>query len=173
MVKMSNLTGAVEPTVLIIILVILLVLLYILVEKRRRKSIKRKFRDFSENYDLSREDMRAVPRITIPDSLEVVLTFTRGKGPDLKAYVVDMSLSGFCVKPLFPLKKLALYSIVANARMVTPVNAFVIKEMKTVRVERQVRKGLIAFYIQQIEGDQFEELKKFMAYLDKFLENEG
>lgn len=169
---MSDMSGAVGSNVLLIVLIVLLALLFFLVERRRKRNLKKKFRRFSEDWDLSQKEMRAVPRITIPASLEVMVIFSRGKHTDLRARVVDMSLSGLLAEPTFPLRRLPLHAAVTEARLVTPVNAFTIKEMKTVRVERQVAGRMVAFHFESIAGDQFDELKKFMAYLDRFLKNE-
>ena len=115
--------------------------------------------------------MRTVPRIAVPDSLDVALVFTGNEYEGLKAHAVDMSLSGFCVKPDFSMKKLPLHTLLTDTRVVTPASTFTVKAMKTVRIEQHQEKRLIAFHIEKIAEDQFDSLKKFMAYLDEFLKN--
>jgi hypothetical protein len=83
-----------------------------------------------------------------------------------------MSYSGIAVKPDFPLKKLPLNVVIKNVLVVTPINTFVVREMRTVRIDHQVDKRLLAYHIEKIDGDQFENLKTFIAYLDKFLKEE-
>lgn len=166
-------TYAADPTVLLIILGILLVILYLLIERRGKKQAGLKFRHFSHNFENAWPEMRAVPRITIPDSLEVLITFDNGQSKRLKATVADISLSGLRIKPGFSPRKLSVSTAITNAQVITPVNTIGIKEMKTVRVDRYQGKQLFALHILGIEGEQFEELKKFMGYLDKFLRHEA
>ena len=169
--SVGTLINAVGTTALVISLIVLLGMLYMVSERKKKKNLKREFKSFSDSYDLPETDLRAVPRITIPESLEVTLTIRNGKYPILKAYVSDMSLSGFSVRPDFPSKQLSPHSIIENAEVNSPVNNFKIKELKTVRIERNMGRRQAAFHIKSIECDQFDELKKFITYLDEFLKN--
>jgi hypothetical protein len=166
---MSKTGGIVELTVFLAVIIILIALVYLYREKKKKREIKKKFRTFTENYRLSHQDMRTVPRITVPDSMEITLKLTDDKYLGLKAHAVDMSLSGFAVKPDFPLKRLPLKALLKNVLVETPINTFVVREMRTVRIDQQVNKRLLAFHIEKIDGDQFEYLKTFIAYLDNFL----
>lgn len=166
---MSQTGGIVEFTVFLAVVIILIALVYLSREKKRKREVKKKFRKFTENYQLSQQDMRTVPRITIPDSMEITLTLTDNEFFGLKAHAIDMSLSGFAVKPDFPLKRLPLKALLKNVLVVTPINTFVVREMRTVRIDHQVDKRLMAYHIEKIDGDQFEDLKTFIAYLDNFL----
>lgn len=161
--------GIVEFTVFLAVLIILISLFYISREKSRKKEMRKQFLKYTETYRASREEMRTVPRVLAPDSLEVMLTLTDGDFFGLKARVIDMSLSGFGVRPDFPLKRLPLNARLKNVLVVTPQNSFVVREMRTVRIDHQVDKRLMAFHIEKIDGDQFEILKAFMANLDAFL----
>jgi hypothetical protein len=143
--------------------------IYIATEKKKRKSIRKNFRTFSENFQLSQENLRAVPRVKVPDSLEVTLALTDDEYFGLKASVLDMSLSGFSVKPDFPLKRLPMNALIKNILVSTPLNSFAIKEMKSVRIDHHIEKRLMAFHIVHIDEDQFQILKDFMSYLDEFL----
>ncbi|MCU0284775.1 MAG: hypothetical protein MUF15_00115 [Acidobacteria bacterium] len=149
--------------------IVIMTVIYRSREKNKKKEIRNKFRKFTENTRLSKKELRTVPRISIPETVEIVLTLTDNEYFGLKAYAVDMSLSGFAVKPDFPLKKLPMDTYLKNVIVVTPINRFVIDMIRTVRLEHQVDKRLLAFHIEQIDGDQFEILKNFIAYLDTFL----
>lgn len=162
-------SGIFEFIVFLAVGVILIAIIYILQENKKKKRIKRKFKQFSENHKLSREELRTVPRISIPEAMDIILTLTDNDYFGLKAHTLNMSLTGFAVKPDFPLKKLPLNMIIKNAEVATPINTFVIREMKAIRVDDQMDKRLIAFHIERIDGEQFEKLKTFMTYLDHFL----
>ncbi len=153
----------------IVIIIIVVFFVYQVMERRKRKDIQARFRDFSQNFKVSKKNVRTVPRVLVPPQLEVVLTFTDDAYFGLKAYATDISLSGFSVRPDFPLKKLPLDLITKNVLVATPVNTFVIKEMKTIRIDHHVDRRLLAFHILKIDEDQFVILKQFMNYLDEFL----
>ncbi|UCH94680.1 MAG: PilZ domain-containing protein [Candidatus Aminicenantes bacterium] len=166
---MNQSASVIEFSFAIIALVVIVSIIYVILERKKKKNIRKRFRKFSENHKAAKENLRAVPRVAVPGLLEVVLTLTDSEYYGLKARVLDMSLSGFSVKPDFPLKKLPLNTTVKNVLVITPINTFAIKEMKTVRIDHQVDKRLMAFHIENIDEHQFESLKQFMAYLDEFL----
>ncbi len=166
---MSNSAAVLVFSVLLAVVVVLVFILYVRMEKKKKENISQKFRTFSENYELTQKNMRTVPRTAVPDTLDVVLTLTDNDFFGLKARALDVSLTGFSVKPDFPLKRLPANSLVKNILVVTPINTFAVKEMKTVRIDHHIEKRLMAFQIRQIDEDQFENLKQFMAYLDEFL----
>ena len=168
---MSNTTAVLAFSIGIIVLITIVSIVYVILENKKKKKVRNSFRDFSQDYNVSKKNMRAVPRVSVPDSLDVTLTLTDNDYFGLKARAMDLSLSGFSVKPDFPLKKLPLDITVNNVLVVTPINTFVIKEMKTVRIDHQIEKRLLAFHILQIDEDQFENQKQFMAYLDEFLKS--
>lgn len=159
-------------TVILAVAIVLITLYYIIREKKKKTEIKRKFKKYTENYRLSREELRTVPRVTIPPGMEISLTLTDSAYFGLKARALNMSLSGFAVRPDFPLKKLPINVVLKNVLVVTPINTFVVREMRTVRIDHQVDKRLLAYHIDKIDGDQFENLKTFMAYLDSFLKDD-
>jgi len=163
-------------SVALVILILVVVLIYAILERYKKKKVRTHFQNFSHHYhhqEKQKKKMRAVPRVVIPNAIEVVLTLTDNDYFGLKARVLDMSFSGFSVKPDFPLRRLPLNITLGNVLVVTPINTFAIKEMKTVRIDHQVDKRLLAFQIQQIDKDQFDALKQFMAYLDEFLKKGG
>jgi hypothetical protein len=170
---MSKLSGIVEFIILLAIVIVLITFIYIFQEKKKKKKIKKEFKKFTENHQLSKKEMRTVPRISIPESMEVILTLTDNNYVGLKAQILDMSLTGLGVRPDFPLKKLPLNIIIKNTSVSTPINSFIIREMQAIRIDHQVDKRLIAFHIEKIDGDQFENLKTFMTYLDSFLLRPG
>lgn len=154
---------------IIIIVVVGVIIVYQVLESRKKKAMQQKFRSFSDNYKISKKNLRAVPRAIIPSSLDVILTLTDDEFFGLKARALDISLSGFSVKPEFPLKKLPLDATIKNVLVVTPINTFVIKEMKPVRIDHHIDKRIMAFHILKIDEDQFENLKQFINYLDEFM----
>lgn len=156
----------------IIVIVVIVMVIYLVFEKKKKDKIKKEFKEFTTNFSLSNKDLRTVPRILIPGPLEVILTFSYGKHKELKSCAVNMSLSGIAVKPDFSLKKLPLNATLENVSVETPINNFIIKELKQVRIENKVKNKLLAFNIVNIDEDQFEELKSFMRFLYKFLKDE-
>jgi hypothetical protein len=166
---MSNSIVVLIFSAVLIAVVISVFVVFIKSEKKKKKTISKEFKTFSQTYQLPENNMRAVPRVTIPNSLDVVLTLTDNDYFGLRAYALDMSLSGFSVKPDFPLKKLPVNVLIHNVLVVTPINTFAIKEMKTIRIDHQIEKRIMAFHIVQIDEDQFENLKTFMAHLDEFI----
>lgn len=161
--------GIIGLTLFLVVVILLIALVSSAREKKKKREIKKKFKKFTENTHLSKRELRTVPRIAIPDSMEIIITLTDRDYFGLKAHAVDMSLSGFAVKPDFPLKKLPQDICLENVLAVTPINSFVIGMIKNVRLEHQMDKRLLAFHIEKIDGDQFEILKTFIAYLDHFL----
>lgn len=166
---MIRMFGIVEFTFSLLVAIIVITMIYRSREKKKKEEIKKKFRKFTENVQLTKKELRTVPRIAIPEAMEIVFTLTDNEYFGLTAHAVDMSLSGFAVKPDFPLKKLPMDTCLENVLAVTPVNKFVIRTIRTVRLEHHVDKRLLAFHIEKIDGDQFEILKTFIAYLDTFL----
>ena len=166
---MSKMSGIIEFIVFLAVGIILIAIIYIFNEKKKKKKIKSKFKQYTKSHKLSREELRTVPRISIPEAMDITLTITGNDYFGLTAHTLDMSLTGFAVKPDFPLKKLPLNMIIKNAKVVTPINTFVIREMKAIRIDDRMDKRLIAFHIEKIDGEQFEKLKTFMSHLDHFL----
>jgi hypothetical protein len=166
---MNDVPGVLQFSIGIIALVVFVTIIYFILEKKKKKNATRRFRKFSEDHIVTRKNLRAVPRVTVPGDLEVNLTLTDNEYYGLKARALDLSLSGFSVKPDFPLRKLPLNAVLKNVMVTTPINTFVIKEMKTIRIDHQIEKRLMAFHIKNIDEDQFENLQQFMAYLDEFI----
>jgi len=166
---MGNSTGVLHFSLFILLVIVLVIMIYQVLEKRKRIMVRKQFRNFTASHKISQKNMRAVPRVVVPDRLDVILTFTDTEYFGLKAFAIDMSLSGLSVKPDFPLKRLPVDTVVKNVLVVTAINTFVVKEMKTVRIDHQAGKRLMAFHIESIDEDQFDNLKKFMTYLDEFL----
>lgn len=169
---MEKMNGVILFAGLLAVIIAAVIVFYILREKKKKKDIKKKFRKFSETYQLSQKDLRAVPRVTIPADMEIILTLTDDAYFGLKAHALDISLSGFSVKPGFPLKKLPINILINNVLVKTPTDTFVIRTMRTIRIEHELDKRLLAFHIEEIDGDQFDKLRTFMTYLDNFLKDE-
>ncbi len=156
--------------ILIFIAIIVgLLMIYSFMEKKKKKAIRKKFKRFTESYEFSKKDLRNVKRLKIPQRLYVILTLTDNEYFGLKSKAIDISLKGFAVKPDFPLKLLPLNLILNNVLVSTPINNFVIKRIKSVRTEHQIKKRLLAYEIIEIEETQKRELEKFVLYLSKYL----
>lgn len=144
-----------------------------LLEKRKRNKVNQKFKNFSSDFKVSQKNARSVPRVTVPPALSVLLTLTDDEYFGFKARALDVSFTGFSVKPDFPLKRLPINIIIKNVMVTTPINHFIIREMKTVRFDHQVDMRLLAFQIVSIDDDQAELLKTFISYLDEFVKMNG
>lgn len=171
-IEMDQIISVVGFTVFIVALILLGILVLLKIEKNRKRELSRNFREFIKEQDLTYKDLRAVPRILIPESLDVVLTFGDHKYMGKKAFVIDISLGGFAARLNFPIRKLPLNTHLHRVRVDTPLNSFVVKTLKSVRMEPQIERRMMAFQIIDIDEDQFEALKVFMAYLHRFLKNE-
>ncbi|MEN8153390.1 MAG: PilZ domain-containing protein [Acidobacteriota bacterium] len=156
--------------ILVPILVILFTLSYYY-DRRKKNQLKKKFKKFTSNYRVTREDARTVPRVIIPDSLETFLKFSEKEFYRMKGTIIDLSLSGLRVVFNNPVKKIPINQLFKNVRIVTPINSVRIGELKIVRIENIIKKGVMAFHIKDIEDNQFEELKKTMVYFERFSRN--
>ncbi len=141
-------------------------------EKKKKAQIRDSFKSFSERKSLQKTDLRSVPRLKIPELLNIDLTLTDEAYFGLRATAIDISESGFSVLPDFPLRKLPVDTELNNVLIKTPLNNFVIDKMKTVRYEHEIKKRVLAFKILAIDGSQKKKQRIFMAYLDKFLKDE-
>jgi len=168
---MEKIGSAVFLSVFIIGIVLIIIFIYLKLEKNKKKNIEDKFRTFSKNLDLPQSNLRAVPRISVPQSMEVIFTLNEKGHQGLKFFVLDISLSGFLVEPDFPSKKIPLNPVLGCVTITTPINHFLVKEIKLLRIEQRLKKKVLAFQIQKIDEEQFEELKMFIKFLDKFLDN--
>ena len=156
-------------SLLLFVLVILLVLIFRIHENRKRKNIKEKFKSFITSQNLEKNDLRAVPRILVPESIDIILNLPYGPSTLLKAAVLDISLTGISVQPRFSMKKLPQNVILKEAVVNTPLNHFCIAELKLIRKEYRMKSSFMAFHIGRIEADQFEKLQFFLTYLNEFL----
>jgi hypothetical protein len=142
-------------------------------ENRRKVQFKKNFKEFSLKNNLTFRDLRAVPRVLIPENLDVTLSFVGAKYSAQKAHVMDVSLSGFATRLSFGARKISLNEEFNDVVVETPINNFTVKRLKSIRIEPQMEKRVMAFQITKIDEDQFAELKTFMAHLNKFLETEN
>lgn len=168
---MDKISSVLVFSIFIVGLMVAIISIYLRYERRGKKKLKEKFRTFTRNIDFPQSDLRAVPRISIPPSIEVVLTINDNKNKTLNFFVLDVSLSGFLVEPDFSPKKLLADSVLERVTITTPINRFMVNKIKLLRMEQRLKKRVMAFNIQEIDEDQFEELKMFIKFLDKFLEN--
>ena len=168
---MDQSTSVIIFSVVLIAVVAGVIIIYNKLEKKKKKSITSSFRAFSETYKTNRQNMRAMPRMILPEQLDVILTLTDDKYFGLVARATDISLTGFSVRPDFPLKKLPLKASIKNVLVVTPINTFAVKEMNSVRIDHYLDKRLLAFHIRKIDDDQLENMKQFMTYLHEFMKS--
>jgi hypothetical protein len=169
--QMDKLSGVMFFSLFIIGFILIILFIYLRIERRKKNQLKDKFRAFSKNIDLPRSDLRAVPRIAIPQSMEVVLSLKESANQGKKFFILDISLSGFLAEPAFSPKKVPSDSILKQVTITTPINHFLIEEIKLLRIEQRLKKNVVAFQILKIDEEQFEELKMFIKFLDKFLDD--
>ncbi len=144
---------------------------YYLAEKRKKEKIRDSFKSFSEKKKIKQEDLRSVPRTILPELLNIVLTLTDESYFGLKSLAIDISETGFSVKPDFPLRKLPVNAVLNNVLVRTPINEFVIDKIKTIRYEHEIKKRLLAFEIIAIDENQKNKMLIFMNYLDNYMKN--
>ena len=152
-----------------VLLIAIVILTYIFFEFRHRRSIWKNFRKYAENHNLPQTEMRSMPRVSIPDTLKVFLTLTGGNFAGRKAQVLDISAAGFGVRACFPPNKLSLNSSIPGAVIHTPINHFVIKEIKSVRLENRLRGQTLGIQIEAMDEEEFKEMIRFITYLREFL----
>jgi len=166
---MSQTTGAMVFLVLIVMLSILAGWGYRVFERRKKMSVSRQFKDFQAEHPHVVADMRTVPRIGIPETMDVVLTFRDARQRERRAVVIDISMNGMASEPRFSLRRVRLPLILEDARVQTPINHFHIRRLKMVRMGRATNQKVLGFAFEDVEAEQFEELKSFMTYLNRFL----
>jgi hypothetical protein len=166
MVDMSENLG---PTLLIAAVFALTIIAIIVLDRWHRRRIKRIFRSFSEKEGsrLNRES-RSVPRVSVPGSLDVLFRIRDDRWLDRCGRVADLSLSGLAVEPDFPLKKIPPDAELGMVEVETPINRFVLEKVRAVRVEHQISKRVLAFKILSVSEENFDEMKRFIVYLDAF-----
>ena len=152
-----------------ILLVAVVILTYIVFEFRHRRNIWKNFRKFAENHCLPQTEMRSMPRVSIPDTLKVFLTLTGGRLAGRKAQVLNISAAGFGVRALFPTDNLPPNSSIPGAVIQTPINRFVIREIKSVRLENRLRGQTLGIQIEAMDEGEFREMIRFITYLKEFL----
>ncbi len=143
----------------------------VMYEKSRGKRITEKFREFSTKYKITDQDLRSVPRVFIPDNINVSVKLSEKEYSRLKGKVVDLSLSGLRVSFRFPFKQIPEDQIFRNVSIVTPISKIRIKEVKIVRIENSVKRVIFALYVKDIVENEYTELKKNMIYFEKFSKN--
>ena len=142
-----------------------------LYEKKKGSKMTSRFREFSNKYKISEKDLRSVPRILIPENINVSVKLSEKPYTRLKGKVVDMSLSGFRVSFKSPFKVIPDDQIFRNVTIITPLERIFIKSIKIVRIENSVKKVIFALYIKDIDENDYTELKNTMIYFEKFSKN--
>lgn len=164
-------TETLQKFFVLFFLIILFIILYHRFEKHRTTKIRNRFRVFSQSNTLNKQDFRAVPRLAIPESLMVSISFFDSTQQEFKGILTNLSFSGFAMRPNFPLKKIFLNAVFYNVKLCTPINEIIIASISLIRINHYLGRRLIAFHIDKIKEEQFDELKRFTAYLNKFLQS--
>lgn len=142
-----------------------------LYEKKKGRKVTLSFREFSNRYKITEKDLRSVPRILIPENINVSVKLGEKPYNRLKGNMVDISLSGFRVSFKAPFKAIPEDQVFRNVVVITPLNRINIQSLKIVRIENSVKKVIFALYIKDIEEEDYAELKKTMVYFEKFSKN--
>jgi len=150
-------------------LVFTFILIYIIIERKKKQNIQTRFRKFSENHQISGNDMRDANRITVPDSLGVTVSYALKDKVAYDSRVENISLSGFAVKSDFPLKKQAVGTEILNVKIKSPSLIYHIKRLKIVRSDPHPAKRLMAFSIVDINSGDFNLHKQLVLNLKNFL----
>lgn len=166
---MSGLSDVLFFLGLILFLIVLAGGLYMLFERRRKRAVNKRFRTFHAEESLSEKDLRTVPRISIPDSMDVVLSFLDERQLERRAFATDISMNGVAAAPDFSVRKVSSDLVLENVQVDTPINQFFINKLKLVRVGSLLEHKLLAFTFEHMDDEQFEALKIFMNHLNKFL----
>ncbi len=157
------------PTLLIVSVLFATIIMVYLLDRWQRRRIRRIFKKFSEREGARlNKESRSVPRVSIPDSLDVLFTIGDERWKGRGGRVADLSLSGLAVEPGFPLKKLPADVELENLEVETPLNSFVLEKVRAVRVEHQLGRRVLAFKILAVSERDFSELRRFIVYMDAF-----
>ncbi len=140
-------------------------------EKKKGRNITTRFREFSKKYKITEKDLRSVPRVLIPENINVSVKLSESEYTRLKGKVVDMSLSGFRVSFRSPFRVIPEDQIFRNVLIVTPLNRINVRSLKIVRIENSVKKVIFALYIKDIDENDYTDLKNIMIYFEKFSKN--
>ncbi len=166
----SSITGFYAIMILFIALIIGIFILY---ERKKKKKDTLRFKEFSSSYKITEKDLRSVPRVLIPDNINVSVKLSEKEYSGVKGRVVDLSLSGLRVSFKSPFKAIPEDQIFNNITITSPISKISVKSLKIVRIENSVKKVVFALYIREIDEDGYKELKNTMIYFEKFSEHEN
>jgi hypothetical protein len=157
--------GILFALMIFLLLVLLVAACYWVAESRRKSKFRQRFHRAAENSATPATEHRRTRRLAIPAALAVSLSFTEGEYFGLTGRVVDIGTQGFGLRPDFPLKRLPLHITVNNVLVSTPINTFMVKEARTVRIEHIPSKRLLGLEVVAMAEDQQLEMNRFMAYV--------
>jgi len=141
---------------------------FFLFEKNKKRIGRIKFKNLNSKILHRNRDMRAVPRVIIPDSLEVFLRFSEVDYKRLRIKIIDLSMSGLRANYNYKVKNFPETMSFKDAKIVTPAGKVTINSMNVVRIESMIKKGIIAFKFKDIDGEQFEILKNTISDIRTF-----
>lgn len=153
-----------------VFLIFLLGLIFL--DKNRKSSAKKRFRDLGHKLMDRSSDMRSVPRISVPEQLEIFLRFSEESYKRMKVKVVDLSLSGLRANFNYRVRRFPDSMSFKDASIVTPTEKIKINSVNVTRIESQVKKGIIAFRFKDMDENQFELLKKTISDIREFSNND-
>lgn len=161
------------PLALAVLLLLALAMAgHLAMERRRRERIRRHFRRFNPPGPKPGSELRGGERLAVPAALHASVTLTDGEWFGLHGRITDISATGLGIKPDFPLKRVPLDVVLNNVLVNTPLNHFVIRQARTVRIEHQVQKRLLGLQLLAVDDDQRCELQRFQEHLHAFLRHE-
>lgn len=141
-------------------------------EKHRKQRASESFLLFAGTHPDPGRNLRGMRRVLLPPDLEVSLTALSEDGRRLRGRLRDLSLSGAAVVVRGSRRHLKPGMEVKAATFVTPLNRFRIERMRLVRIGTAPERHLTAFQFQRIDSKQFDELQRFLGYLERFQKNE-
>ena len=140
-------------------------------DKNGKISAKKRFRALSSKLIDRSSDMRSVPRIAVPEQLEIFLRFSEESYKRMKIKVVDLSLAGLRANFNYRVRRFPDSMSFKDAAIVTPSAKIKINSINVTRIESQVKKGIIAFRFKDMDENQFELLKKTISDIREFSNN--
>jgi len=141
-------------------------------EKNKGKRVTNRFREFTGRYKITEKDLRSVPRVLVPENINVGIKLSEKEYARLRGKVVDMSLSGFRVSFKSPFKAIPDDQVFRDVTIITPLHPVSVRALKIVRIENSVKRVIFALYIKDIDETAYSELKNIMIYFEKFSKHE-
>ncbi len=160
---------ALKFSLFMFMLVLIAIFLYVFFEYWGKRALRTKFKKFIESHQMPDADMRAMPRVSVPEALKVEMVLKDPEFGNLKAHVTDISMAGFGLTAASHLKKISLNQTLRNTQVLTPLGPFTVKEIKAVRSEANLNGHRLGIQIVAIDEEHFQQMSAFVIYLKEFL----